>query len=165
MKQVVLSLAPLPAELVKALILQTVGVPDFDVVFGHEMSREELTEAMARADVVLGDYTFKQGIVEAVLGQSRLDEAHPAAERRLPAHRCRGMHASEHQGGQYARSEYGQRCRAYDRLGPVPSQESVCRPAGYEAGKVGADGGQACRACRQDLGARRLRARSERQWR
>ncbi len=70
MKQVVLSLAPLPAELVKALILQTVGVPDFDVVSGHEMSREELTEALAGADVVLGDYTFKQGIVEAVLGRA-----------------------------------------------------------------------------------------------
>jgi phosphoglycerate dehydrogenase-like enzyme len=70
MKQVVLSLAPLPADLVKALILQTGGVPDFDVVFGHEMSRQELAEAIARADVVLGDYTFKQGIDRDVLGKA-----------------------------------------------------------------------------------------------
>lgn len=70
MKQTVLSLAPLPADLVKALILQTGGVPDFDVVFGHEMSRQELAEVIARADAVLGDYTFKQGIDKEVLGQA-----------------------------------------------------------------------------------------------
>lgn len=70
MKQVVLSLAPLPAELVKALILQTEGVPDFDVVSGHEMSREALAEALAGADIVLGDYTFRQGIDEAVLARA-----------------------------------------------------------------------------------------------
>ncbi len=67
MKQVVLSLAPLPAELVKALILQTEGVPDFDVVYGHEMSRADLSEAFAGADVVLGDYLFKQEIDEDTL--------------------------------------------------------------------------------------------------
>ncbi len=70
MKPVVLSLAPLPADLVKALILQTEGVPDFDVVFGHEMSRPELGEAIARADAVLGDYTFKQGIDREVLAKA-----------------------------------------------------------------------------------------------
>ena len=62
MKQIVLSLAPLPAELVKALILQTQGVPDFEVIAGHDMGGEELAEAFSRADAVLGDYTFKQGI-------------------------------------------------------------------------------------------------------
>ncbi len=67
MKPVVLSLAPLPADLVKALILQTGGVPDFDVVYGNGMSRRELIEAFARADAVLGDYTFKQGIDREVL--------------------------------------------------------------------------------------------------
>lgn len=70
MKQVVLSLAPLPAEIVKVLILQTEGVPDFDVVSGHEMSREEIGEAIARADAVLGDYTFKQAIDRDLLAHA-----------------------------------------------------------------------------------------------
>ncbi len=62
MKPVVLSLAPLPAELVSALIMQTSGLPDFDVVSGGGMSREDLLDAFSRADVVMGDYTFQRPI-------------------------------------------------------------------------------------------------------
>lgn len=71
MKQIVLSLAPLPAELVKAFILQTPGVPDFEVTGGHDMTEGELAEAFSRADVVLGDYTFKQGISQGLLARAR----------------------------------------------------------------------------------------------
>ncbi|HNY64113.1 MAG TPA: 2-hydroxyacid dehydrogenase [Deltaproteobacteria bacterium] len=71
MKQVVLSLAPLPAELVKALILQTQGVPDFDVIEGHGMGQEELEEALSRADAVMGDYTFRQGISSNLVAHAR----------------------------------------------------------------------------------------------
>ncbi len=67
MKLVVLSLAPLPAELVKALIMQTSGLPDFDVVLGGGMNRAELSDAFSRADVVMGDYTFQCPISSAVL--------------------------------------------------------------------------------------------------
>ena len=63
----VLSLAPLPAELVKAFILQTAGVPDFDVMYGHEMSDNEMKIAMSKADVVFGDYTFKKWITEDIV--------------------------------------------------------------------------------------------------
>lgn len=59
MKPVVLSLAPLPADLVKALIMQTPDLPDFEVVSGGGMSREELSEAFSRAHAVMGDYTFQ----------------------------------------------------------------------------------------------------------
>lgn len=71
MKQIVLSLAPLPAELVKAFILQTPGVPDFEVAGGHDLTGEELAKAFTRADVVLGDYTFKQGISSDLLAGAR----------------------------------------------------------------------------------------------
>ncbi|MDM7912707.1 MAG: 2-hydroxyacid dehydrogenase [Methanotrichaceae archaeon] len=67
MKQNVLSLAPLPAELVKVFILQTPDVPDFDVVYGHDMVREELCKAFSTADAVLGDYTFKNVITSDLL--------------------------------------------------------------------------------------------------
>ncbi|HOE73937.1 MAG TPA: 2-hydroxyacid dehydrogenase [Deltaproteobacteria bacterium] len=67
MKPMVLSLAPLPAELVKALIMQTPDLPDFDVVSGNEMSREDLAQAFSRADVVMGDYTFKHRVSSDIL--------------------------------------------------------------------------------------------------
>ena len=70
MKPVVLSLAPLPAELIKALIMQTSGLPDFDVVSGGGMSREELSDAFSRADVVMGDYTFQCPILSDVLDKA-----------------------------------------------------------------------------------------------
>ncbi len=68
---IVLSLAPLPAELVKAFILQTPGVPEFEMVAGSGMSDAELKEAAARADVILGDYTFKRGITAEVVAAAR----------------------------------------------------------------------------------------------
>ena len=55
MNQTVLSLAPLPAELVKFLIGRTQGVPDFEVIAGHEMSDEEIKKYFFEANVVLGD--------------------------------------------------------------------------------------------------------------
>jgi phosphoglycerate dehydrogenase-like enzyme len=71
MAQTVLSLAPLPAELVKLLILQTPGVPDFEVVAGHELSDEEVKKSFMEADVVLGDYSFKQKITADIVSDAR----------------------------------------------------------------------------------------------
>lgn len=71
MTKIVLSLAPLPAEIVKVLIQQTPGVPDFEVVSGHEMSDQEIKDAMAKADVVLGDYTFKKKITANMAENAR----------------------------------------------------------------------------------------------
>jgi len=79
MSLTVLSLAPLPAGIVKLLIQQTPGVPDFEVVEGHEMSIEAVKKAMSEADVVLGDYTFKQKITADICICSTKSEAHPAA--------------------------------------------------------------------------------------
>jgi len=62
MTQKVLTLSPLSGELVKLLIQQTAGVPDFEVVFGHEMTHDEIKQQIADADIVMGDYTFKQKI-------------------------------------------------------------------------------------------------------
>ena len=73
MNQIVLSLIPLPAELVKSLIRRTEGVPDFEVVAGYDMSDEEIKKHFLEADVVLGDYTFKHKItVDLLLGTRKL---------------------------------------------------------------------------------------------
>jgi len=62
MAKIVLSLAPLSAEIVKLLIQQVSDVPDFEVIAGHEMAEEEIKKNMAKADVVIGDYTFRHKI-------------------------------------------------------------------------------------------------------
>jgi len=73
MSQIVLSLAPLSAELVELLIRQTPDVPDFKVIAGHDMDAGQVMEAMKDADVVLGDYTFHQAVTQdMVAGAKRL---------------------------------------------------------------------------------------------
>ncbi len=67
MVPIVLSLSPLPADLVKAFILQTPGVPEFEMVAGHEMSDAELKTAVMSAVAILGDYTFKRGITAEIV--------------------------------------------------------------------------------------------------
>jgi phosphoglycerate dehydrogenase-like enzyme len=71
MVPIVLSLAPLPVEIVKAFILQTPGVPEFEMVSGNEMSDAELKAAVARADVILGDYTFRRRITAEIISAAR----------------------------------------------------------------------------------------------
>jgi glyoxylate reductase len=71
MAKTVLSLAPLSAEIVKLLIRQTPDVPDFEVIPGNEMSKEEVKKAFSSADVVLGDYTFKKKITADILSTAR----------------------------------------------------------------------------------------------
>lgn len=71
MAKTVLSLAPLSAELVKLLIRQTPDVPDFEVIAGNEMPEEEVKKAISAADVVLGDYTFKQKITADIVSAAR----------------------------------------------------------------------------------------------
>jgi len=71
MTKIVLSLCPLAAEIVKLLIKQNPNVPDFEVISGHEMSEEEVKENFSKADVVLGDYTFKQKITMDTIATSK----------------------------------------------------------------------------------------------
>jgi phosphoglycerate dehydrogenase-like enzyme len=71
MAKTVLSLAPLPAEIVKLLIRQVPDVPDFEVIPGHEMPEEEIKKNISKADVVLGDYTFKQKITADIVFAAR----------------------------------------------------------------------------------------------
>ncbi len=71
MSKTVLSLAPLPAEVVKFLIKQVPDVPVFDVISGNEMSEEAVKETFSEADVVLGDYTFKQKITADTISSAR----------------------------------------------------------------------------------------------
>ena len=71
MAKTVLSLAPLPAEIVKLLIRQVPDVPDFEVIPGNEMSEEEVKKIISEAYIVLGDYTFKQKITADILSAAR----------------------------------------------------------------------------------------------
>jgi len=71
MAKVVFSLAPLSAGIVDLLIRQSSGVPDFKVIDGHEMSAEEIKENISRADVVLGDYTFRHKITADTVSATR----------------------------------------------------------------------------------------------
>jgi phosphoglycerate dehydrogenase-like enzyme len=59
MKKTLLSLAPVSVETLKSLI-QRSGVPEFDIIDAHDMSEEALAEVFAKADVVLGTWTFKR---------------------------------------------------------------------------------------------------------
>ena len=83
MKKTLLSLAPLPVEVLKSLMQLSPGIADTDIIAGHAMSEEELAEAFAKADVVLGDFTFKRGIGQRFVGEGGAARADPAAERRL----------------------------------------------------------------------------------
>jgi phosphoglycerate dehydrogenase-like enzyme len=67
----VLSLAPLSAEIVKLLIQQSPGVPDFEVIAGHDMPAEEIRKNIAEVDIVLGDYTFKQKITADIISAAK----------------------------------------------------------------------------------------------
>ena len=71
MAKTVLSLAPLSAEIVKLLIQQVADVPDFEVISENEMSEEEIKKIFSRADVVLGDYTFKKKITADIVSAAR----------------------------------------------------------------------------------------------
>jgi phosphoglycerate dehydrogenase-like enzyme len=71
MAKMVLSLAPLSADIIKLLIQQVTDVPDFEVIPGYEMSEEEVKKAFSDADVALGDYTFKQRITANIVSGAR----------------------------------------------------------------------------------------------
>ena len=70
MKKILLSLAPVPIETLKALVQRSPGVPDIDVIAGHDMSEEELGKAFAKADAVLGDYTFTHRIGKELVAKA-----------------------------------------------------------------------------------------------
>ena len=70
MKKTLLSLAPLPVEVLKSVLQLSPAVPETDVVAGYNMSAEELAKAFATADVVLGDFTFKRGIGRELLAKA-----------------------------------------------------------------------------------------------
>jgi phosphoglycerate dehydrogenase-like enzyme len=60
MKKILLSLAPVSVETLKSLIQRSPEVPEFDVIDGHDLGGEELANAFAKADIVLGTWTFKR---------------------------------------------------------------------------------------------------------
>lgn len=71
MSKIVLSLVPLPVEIVKLLIQQAPGVPDFEIIAGNEMSEEDMKKSFSEADIVLGDYTFKKKITADTVSHVR----------------------------------------------------------------------------------------------
>ena len=71
MAKIVLSLVPLSDEIVKLLIRQTPDVPDFEVIAGYEMSVDEIKINVSRADIVLGDYTFKHKITADIVAEAK----------------------------------------------------------------------------------------------
>jgi phosphoglycerate dehydrogenase-like enzyme len=70
MKKTLLSLAPVPVQQLKSLVQHLPGVPDIDVIDGNSMSPAELAKAFAKADVVLGDYTFKHRIGKELVAKA-----------------------------------------------------------------------------------------------
>jgi len=70
MPKTLLSLAPLPVPVLKSLLNLSPGAADTDIIAGHAMSDEQLAEAFAKADVVLGDFTFKRGIGRDLLAKA-----------------------------------------------------------------------------------------------
>ena len=70
MKKTLLSMAPVPVEVLKSVVQLSPGGADVDVIAGHDMSAEDLAEAFAKADVVLGDYTFKRGVGKALVARA-----------------------------------------------------------------------------------------------
>src|SRR5260370_13516461 len=72
MKKTLLSMAPVPVEVLKSCLVQacTGLAADTDLIAGHDMSAEELAKVFAKADVVLGDYTLKRGIVRELLAKA-----------------------------------------------------------------------------------------------
>ena len=56
------ALAPPPVSVFKSLLNLAPGVADTQIIAGHDMSDEDLCKAIGRADVVLGDFTFKRRI-------------------------------------------------------------------------------------------------------
>ena len=71
MTKIVFSLSPVSAEIVTLLIKQNPDVPDFEVISGHDMSEEEVKKNFSKADIVLGDYTFKQKITMDAIATSK----------------------------------------------------------------------------------------------
>lgn len=71
MSKIVLSLVPLPVEIVKLLIQQVPDVPDFEIIAGNEMSEADIKKSFSKADVVLGDYTFKKKITADTVSHVR----------------------------------------------------------------------------------------------
>lgn len=60
-------LSPLPAPLVSQWLSSRLGRSDFEVTGASEVSPEALQMALAKAELVLGDYTFQHRIDEAFL--------------------------------------------------------------------------------------------------
>lgn len=59
--QLIVSFAPLPADFISALI-QDRGIIDIEVVSVHGKPKKEILDMVARADLILGDYTFRHVI-------------------------------------------------------------------------------------------------------
>ena len=66
----IVSFAPPPAEVIAAL-LQTRGVTDIEVISVHGKPREEILSMVARADLILGDYTFQHAIDREIVAAAR----------------------------------------------------------------------------------------------
>jgi hypothetical protein len=70
MKKTLLSMAPLPVEVLKSFLVQvSPGVAaDTDLIAGHDMSAEELAKVFAKADVVLRRLYLQARHREGVVG-------------------------------------------------------------------------------------------------
>jgi len=71
MAKIVFSMAPLPAEIVEMLIRQTPDLPDFEVTSVQDMPPEDIRKTFAQADVVLGDYTFRNKITAEMIAAAK----------------------------------------------------------------------------------------------
>jgi phosphoglycerate dehydrogenase-like enzyme len=70
MKKTLLSLSPVPVQQLKSLLQYLSGLFDIDVIDGGSMSPAELAKAFAKADVILGDYSFKHRIGKELVAKA-----------------------------------------------------------------------------------------------
>ncbi len=66
----IVSFAPLPAEFLASL-LGGIGITDVEVAGVHGKSREDILNELGRADIILGDYSFKHPIDREMVAAMR----------------------------------------------------------------------------------------------
>ena len=70
MAKTLLSLSPLPVSALKSLLNLAPGIADTEIIAAHDMSDEDLCKVFGKADVVLGDFTFKRRIERDLLAKA-----------------------------------------------------------------------------------------------
>lgn len=88
----ILSTVPFSGDFLKGILKDRVPGSDFTVEDAHCFTEEELSKAVASADIILGDYTFKTQITHRVVAagkQLKLIQQPSAGFNNIDVHACR----------------------------------------------------------------------------